>query len=106
MDIMDNENFEIFAVNYKDGKKFKYRMQVEITYRSDHVIRFRLFAGKKEMIMEKLFTKHTGQWKIKEMNFEFTGKIQDIAWSIRDIQDEIDFYLAGRPKSENKYKGK
>lgn len=34
------------------------------------------------MIMEKLLTKHTSQWKIKEMNFEMTGNIKDNAQNI------------------------
>ncbi|WP_276500163.1 hypothetical protein [Terrimonas pollutisoli] len=56
--------------------------------------------------MEKLLTKLTGQWKIKEMNFEMTGNIKDNAQNIMKIQDELDYYLAGRPKPVNKFKNK
>ncbi|MDX2046756.1 MAG: hypothetical protein SFU87_08210 [Chitinophagaceae bacterium] len=102
---MDNEAFEIILTRYGGGKK-KYRIQVEIFYRSGQVIRCRVFAGKKSMIMEKLLLKHKGQWKIKEMNFPFSGDIKSVSQTILDIQDEIDFYLAGSPKPVNKYKNK
>ncbi|MEP7375892.1 MAG: hypothetical protein ABI675_21025 [Chitinophagaceae bacterium] len=100
---MDKENFEILLTKYEDGNRKKYKMQVEIFHRSEQVIRFRVFAGKKEMILEKLVTKHKGQWKIKEMNFEFSGNLQEVTRSVMDIQDEIDYYLRGRPKSVSKY---
>jgi hypothetical protein len=40
------------------------------------------------------------------MNFEMTGDIKDNSQSIVNIQDEIDYYLAGRPKPFNKYANK
>jgi hypothetical protein len=102
---MDNETFEITLTKYRLPKR-KFRMQVEIFHRSEQVIRFKIYVGKKFIIMEKLLMKHKGQWKIKEMNFEMSGDIKDNSQSIVNIQDEIDYYLDGRPKPFNKYANK
>lgn len=79
-------------------------MQVEVTHRSEQLLRFRVFAGKKSMVMEKLLQKSKAKWKVKEMNFSFTGDPKDVSRSIMDIQDQIDFYMAGRPRPVSKYK--
>ena len=101
---MDNETFEItFRPYWKDAK---YKMQVEIIHRSEQVIRFKITGGSKTMIMEKLLLKHKGQWKIKEMNFQLTSDPKVLAKTIMELQDEIEFYLAGRPAPVNKYKNK
>ncbi|MGZ8511450.1 MAG: hypothetical protein ACXWV1_08810 [Chitinophagaceae bacterium] len=102
---MDNETFEIFLTRYGDTTQ-TFMMQVEIVYRSAQVIRFRVFAGNKSMVMEKLLTSNTIQWKVKDMNFQFTADPKQVSKNIMDIQDEIDYYLAGRPKPVNKYKNK
>ncbi len=102
---MDNETFEIFFTRYGEARQI-FKMQVEIFYRSEQVIRFRVSAGKKSMVMEKLLSKHKGQWKVKEMNFVMTGDIKEVAQNIMNIQDQIEYYLAGRPKPVNKYKNK
>ena len=102
---MDNETFEIFLTRYGETKQ-TFKMQVEIFYRSEQVIRFRVSAGKKSMVMEKLLFKHKGQWKVKEMNFVMTSDIKEVAQTIMNIQDQIEYYLAGRPKPVNKYKNK
>lgn len=81
-------------------------MKVEIIHRSEQVIRFRIFAGTKTMTMEKLLLKHKGQWKIRDMNFKMTGDTKQIAKTVMDMQDEIEYYLAGRPTWKNKYKNK
>jgi hypothetical protein len=80
-----------------------YRIQVEIIHRSEQVMRFRIFAGHKSMIMEKLLLKNKGQWKIKETNFKLTGNPKEIAQTVLEMQDTIEFYLAGSPKPVNKY---
>jgi hypothetical protein len=103
---MDNETFEIKLVKYIVGKKTLYKMQVEIIHRSEQVIRFSVRGGDKKMIMEKLLLKHKGQWKLKEANFEMKGNPKEIAMTIMEIQDEIEFYLSGSPKPVNKYKNK
>lgn len=102
---MDNETFEIVITPYT-GNHNRYRMKVEITYRSEQVIRFRISGGYKFMLMEKLILKNKGQWKIKETNFDLAGDPPKIARTMKQIQDEIDFYLAGRPAPVNKYKDK
>ena len=102
---MDNETFEIIISKYGE-QRLTYKMQVEIILRSGSAMRFRIFAGAKSMTMEKLLLKHKGQWKIKEANFQLTGNPKDIAQTILNIQNEIEYYLAGRPKPVNKYKNK
>ena len=102
---MDNEAFEITIAKVGEPVK-KYKMQVEIILWSEQTIRFRIYAGDKSMIMEKLLLKHKGQWKIKEANFQLTGDPKTIAQAILTIQNEIEFYLAGRPKPVNKFKDK
>jgi len=102
---MDNHLFEILLARYGE-KKQTFKMQVEVTHRSEQLLRFRVFAGQKSMVMEKLLKKNKGQWKVREMNFSFTGDPKDVSRSIMDIQDQIDFYLAGRPKPVSKYKDK
>jgi len=102
---MDNNLFEILLARYGD-KKQMFKMQVEIIYRSEQLLRFRVFAGNKSMVMEKLQKKNKGQWKVREMNFSFTGDPKDVSRSIMDIQDQIDFYMAGRPTPLSKYKDK
>lgn len=79
---------------------------VDIIFRSEQLIRFKVYAGDKSMIMEKLLTKKTGQWKVKEMDFKFSGDEKDIAQSILEMQNDIDYYLQGRPKPINKFKDK
>jgi len=81
-------------------------MQVEVIHRSEQLLRFRVFAGKKSMVMEKLLQKSKAKWKVKEMNFSFTGNPKDVSRSIMDIQDQIDFFMAGQPKPVSKYKDK
>lgn len=102
---MDNETFEIKLVKYA-GKRTVYKMQVEIIHRSEQVIRFRISAGAKTMTMEKLLLKNKGQWKIRETNFEMKGNPKDIAMTVMEMQDEIEYYLAGRSKAVNKYEDK
>ena len=102
---MDNKTFEIKLAKYGE-KKAVYKMQVEIIHRSEQVIRFLISAGGKTMTMEKLLLKNKGQWKIRETNFKMKGDPKDIAMSVMNIQDAIEFYLAGSPKPVNKYKNK
>jgi translation elongation factor EF-1alpha len=45
-------------------------MAVECIYISEQVLRFKITAGQKEMMMEKVLVKKTNQWKITKMNFQ------------------------------------
>lgn len=103
---MEYKTFEIKLVKYEDGKKRAYKMQVEVIHRSEQVIRFRIFAGTKSMLMEKLLLKHKGQWKIRDMNFKMTGNPKEIAMTIMAMQDQIENNLPGRSQRVNKYKNK
>ena len=102
---MDNQTFEIKLVKF-GGVKTIYKMKVEIIHRSGQVIRFRISAGAKSMTMEKLLLKNKGQWKIRETNFEMKGSPKDIAMTVMEMQDAIEFHLAGRPQPVSKYKNK
>ena len=102
---MDNETFDIIITKHGEPTR-KYKMQVEIIRRSEQVMRFRIFAGAKSITMEKLLLKHRGQWKIKETNFKLDGDPKNIAEMILEIQNEIEYYLAGRPKWVNKFRNK
>ena len=95
------EKFEIVMRRWQDSRKF--RMNVECIYVTEQVLRFKITAGKKEMIMEKLLLKKTFQWKIKEMNFQFEGDDKSIAKSIMTIQNEIE-YRINPPTQRSWYK--
>jgi hypothetical protein len=95
------EQFEIVMSRWKDSKKFK--MRVECIYISKQVLRFKISAGQKEMIMEKLLLKKTHPWKIAKMNFKFEGDDESVAMSILRIQDELEYYI-NPPNKPNWYK--
>jgi hypothetical protein len=94
---MSDESFEILVIRFEAGKKRTYRMQAEIIYRSEQVIRFKISAGTKYMIMEKLLMKHKGQWKIKETNFALERSPKENAMAILEIQNNLDDYLDDPP---------
>lgn len=102
---MDNETFEIRISKWGEPKQY-FKLNVEIFFRSEQVIRFKITAGAKSFTMEKLLTKNKGEWKMKDMDFEITGDVKRTSQYIMNIQDQIDFYLEGRPKPINKYSGK
>jgi hypothetical protein len=88
---MRNERFEIRFKRHYD--RTVYRAIVEITARSENVIRFTIKAGEKEMQMEKLLFRKTNQWKIKGISFTMMGDAKVNARLIMDIQDAIDYQM-------------
>jgi hypothetical protein len=88
---MSNENFEIQFK--RDFDRTVYRARVEITDRTENVIRVTVKAGGKELQMEKWLFRKSNQWKIKRMSFEMKGNTKENAKLIMDIQNEIDFQL-------------
>ena len=88
---MNNESFEIRFK--RDYDRTIYRARVEITDRSEKIIRVTVKAGGKEIQMEKWLFRKTNQWKIKRMSFEMKGNTKANARLIMDIQNEIDFQL-------------
>lgn len=88
---MSNESFEIQF--RRDYDRSVYRAKVEITARSENIIRLTIKAGGKEMQMEKWLFRKTNQWKIKRMSFEMKGNTKANAKLIMDIQNEIDYQL-------------
>lgn len=88
---MSKESFEIRFK--RDYDRNQYRAKVEITDRSENIIRITLKAGGKEMQMEKWLFRKTNQWKIKRMSFEMQGNTKANAKLIMNIQNEIDFQL-------------
>lgn len=99
--IVVGEKFEIIIQRFNDSRKFK--MMVECIYVSAQVLRFKITAGQKEMIMEKLLLKKTHPWKITKMNFKFEGDDKSVAMSIMNIQDRIEYYI-NPPTKPNWYK--
>lgn len=85
------ETFEIRVKKWTDNKV--YRMQVEKFYESDQILRFRITAGGKTMILEKQIIKKSNQWKIKETDFPMTGDPKSSAMAIMHIQDAIDHHI-------------
>ena len=99
--IVVGEKFDIIIQRFGDSRKFK--MTVECIHVSDQVLRFKINAGQKEMIMEKLLLKKTNQWKIAKMNFQFEGDDKSIALAIMNIQERIEYYI-NPPTKPNWYK--
>lgn len=89
--IVVGEKFEIVMRRWQDRRLFK--MNVEAIHVSDQVVRFRITGGQKEMVMEKILINKTNQWKIPSMNFQFKMDDKTIAMAIKNIQDEIDYYI-------------
>jgi hypothetical protein len=85
---MSNVSFEIRFK--RDFDRNNYRATVEITNRSENIIRVLVKAGSKEIQMEKWLFRKTNQWKIKRMSFEMKGNSQANAKLIMDIQNAID----------------
>ena len=75
------------------GKPTTYRMQVEITYASDQVLRFTISAGGKSIDMEKLLVRKTNKWKVKRVNFSSNYAIETQAEAVMKIQEQIDEHL-------------
>jgi hypothetical protein len=99
--IVVGEKFEIIIQRFDDSRKFK--MMVECIYVSEPVLRFKITAGQKEMMIEKFLLKKTNQWKIAKMNFPFEGDDKSIAMAIMNIQDRIEYYI-NPPTKPNWYK--
>jgi hypothetical protein len=95
------EKFEIVMKRWNDSRKFK--MNVECIHVSEQVLRFKIAAGQKEMIMEKLLLKKTYPWKITKMNFQLEGDDKSVAISIMNIQDAIEERI-NPPAKPNWYK--
>jgi hypothetical protein len=89
--IVVSEKFEITVRRWSDSQNFK--MNVECTYVSDQLLRFKITAGRKEMFMEKILIKKTNPWKITKMNFKFEGDDKTIAMAIMRMQEEIEYYI-------------
>ncbi len=87
-------NKDRFEIRFKrDFDRKIYRAGVEITDRTENIIRVTVRAGGKEIQMEKWLFRKTNQWKIKRMSFEMKGNTKTNAKLIMDIQNEIDFQL-------------
>lgn len=99
------DSFEIiYQPFFGDGK---YRMQVEVLYKSEQVVRFRVHAGEKYIMMEKHLLKKSGQWKVPESNIDFVANgIEKSTYALFEIQEKLDEYLnrdTPRPSGNPKY---
>ena len=107
---MSEEKKEEFELIYTPHKaRQKVRIQVEVFYRSEQVVRFRVRGGQKFIELEKRLNRRDGDWKILDSNFEFkTQSIEQSAFGIRELQLHLDGYLnkdkqrsPGNPKYEH-----
>lgn len=73
--------------------KHSYRMDVEITYATENVIRFKITAGKKMLEMDKQIYRKSNQWKVTRYETSNTKDPKVVAESILLIQSTIDRYL-------------
>jgi hypothetical protein len=74
-------------------KQRLYRIQVDITYKSDNVIRFKIHAGTKWMLAEKWLFRKRNQWKLGNRNFTPDDDIKGNSAVMMDILRGIDQYL-------------
>jgi hypothetical protein len=88
---MQGDTFTIVVRPYFSKQSF--RMQVEIYYASENVIRFRITAGKKIMEMDKQIYRKSNQWKLTRYETNSTQDPRHIADAIVHIQGAIDSYL-------------
>ena len=101
------DNFEIIYEPFFG--KGKYRMQVDVLYKSAQVVRFRVHAGEKFIILEKHLLKKSGQWKVPSSNIDFVANgIEKSTYGLFEIQEKLDEYLnrdnqrpTGNPKYEH-----
>ena len=73
-----------------------YRIQVDITYRSENVIRFKIHAGTKWMLAEKWLFRKRNQWKLGNRNFtpDYDPKVvKENTEVMKDILLNINFYI-------------
>ena len=96
---MKGDKFDIVVTKWGDAQK--YRMNVEIVYHSEQLIRFKLSAGVKYMHMEKHLMKKTNQWKLGGMNYKLTGDPKEIAGAVLNIQKELDNYMSKNKPIKN-----
>ena len=69
--------------------------QVEITYHSDKLIRFKITGGKKPIEMGKHLYRKTNQWKLHRPDFQPTHKFdsKQAAEVIMHMEEAINEYL-------------
>lgn len=103
-----SQSFEIvYQPFFSKGKK--YRMQVEMTHKSDQVIRFRIHSGDRYILMEKRLLNKSQPWKVMESNIDFAGNgIEKSTYTLYEIQERLDAWLnkdnqrpPGNPKYEH-----
>ena len=99
------DSFEImFRPHAEEGK---YRMKVDVLYKSDQVIRFRVHAGDKYINMEKRILNKSGKWKVTDTNIDMVaGGIAKSTYTLFEIQERLDAYINKddqRPRGNPKY---
>jgi hypothetical protein len=99
------DSFEIiFRPHAAEGK---YRMKVDVLYKSAQVIRFRVHAGEKYINMEKRLLNKSNHWKVTETNIDMVGSgIAKSTYTVFEIQERLEEYIKkddGREKGNVKY---
>ena len=87
-----------FEITMDTFEKRVVRFQVEVYYRSEVVIRFRLTAGKKEMKLEKRLLQKTSQWKILSLNYKLEIVNDFTTRDMFKLFQKLDEIIKGKPK--------
>lgn len=88
---MNNKSFDIQF--QKRGNRNVYRAKVEITYKSENLLRLTISASGKVIEMEKHLYRKSNQWKLIKTNFNILSNSQNSAELILSIQNAIDYRL-------------
>ena len=88
-----NVTFDVIISNANG----KFKMLVQHYYSSPQVERFKISAGGRHIVMEKLLDRKRQPWKIVE-GMPVKGDLQEAALSVMSLQNTIDYYLNTRNK--------
>ncbi len=85
---MGDKEFDIYFRKERDPRT--YRAHVSVLFRTANIIRYRIRAGEKEFMMEKLLFRKSNQWKVDRLNFIRPGYTRFNEKLVIDIQAAID----------------
>lgn len=87
------DTFEIIVKPYGDPKR--YRLNVELIYATDQLLKFKISGGNKSFEMHKLIVRKSNQWKVQPGSFNFVMNKgpHETAAGIIVIQDALDAWI-------------
>ena len=94
------EQFDITMKTWDNARKVsgRFTFRVELIYQSNHVERYKLTGGSKEMTLEKnLLTASSlyKNWKIRNLNFTMEIVNESTVMTLHDIYKKIDEKMLG-----------